>query len=129
MTRLFLGFAGLNGALWLILSAYMVHGMADLSTKDISSLAIASGFALIHSLFLMQLGLHIGSNGREGRLKLLRAAGLLLIFGILLFCFIILFKVLWPASIIAVLSPLTPFGGLALICAWLLIALQGFYRK
>ncbi|WP_394176956.1 DUF423 domain-containing protein [Thalassotalea litorea] len=123
--KIFPLFAGINGAVWLVICAWLVHGAGNYSDKDISSLAIATLFAFIHSLLLMQLGF----TPKENSHYLLNCAGILLIVGIFLFCFIILFKVVWPGSIIAALSSLTPIGGLALISAWLLIALQGFLKK
>ncbi|TLU67594.1 DUF423 domain-containing protein [Thalassotalea litorea] len=125
LKRMFLFFGGSNGAIWLVISAWLVHGAANYSDKDVASLAIASAFAFIHSLLLLQVGFSL----KEESSRVLNSSGILLIVGIFLFCFIILFKVVWPGSIIAALSSLTPIGGLALISAWLLIAIQGFYTK
>ncbi|TKB43516.1 DUF423 domain-containing protein [Thalassotalea mangrovi] len=125
MNQVLVIFAGVNGAFWLAASAWLVHSSSSFSAKEMSSLAIACCFALLHSLLLLQLGF----VDKKQTPKLLRLAGCSLILGIFLFCFIILFKVVWPDSIIARLSPLTPIGGLALISAWLMIALQGFYKK
>lgn len=110
--------AGAAGALFGLaataLAAIGSHALAPgLDTDDLRRLVLGVAFLFVHALLLVL----IGALARGGRGLLLALSAALVVLGTLLFCGSLLGRVLWQWS-----TALAPFGGVALMLGWLLLA-------
>ncbi len=101
-----------------MLSAYGFHGLADsLTEADRLSWRWAVQMQTYHSLALILVAL---LNARFGPSALLKFAGWLFIFGMVVFCgSIYVTKLGGPAA----LGEVAPIGGSSFMIAWLIVAL------
>ena len=117
MLKNFIALGGLSAALAVILGAFGAHALkTKLEPSMLEVYQTAVHYHLAHSLGLVLIGiaaLGLGSGG------LMRASGWVMLVGILLF----------SGSLYALtltgqrwLGAITPFGGIAFIVAWILLA-------
>lgn len=109
-------FAGIGGALMVVLGAYASH--AHVQEQARGWLETAVRYGMWHSLAL--LGVAVLSKAAPGRL--LTAAEVAFAAGLLLFSGSLFARGLLDWSWIA---PVTPLGGVAFIAGWLLLAVHG----
>jgi len=107
-----------------MLSAYGFHGLADsLTEADRLSWRWGVQMQTYHSLGLILVAL---LNSRFGPSKLLTFAGILFIFGMIVFCgSIYVTKLGGPAA----LGEVAPIGGSSFMIAWLSVALAAILTK
>jgi uncharacterized membrane protein YgdD (TMEM256/DUF423 family) len=109
--------AGLNGALAVLAGAFAAHALAPrLDPVDAGAFSTAAHYHLVHSLAIAIAAL----AGRGAAKPRARAAALLFLIGIILFCGSLYLFVL---TAIRAFVYVTPLGGLAFVAAWLLLAL------
>ena len=110
--RPYSAFAALCGLIAVALGAYAAHGLAG----NAQALAErASQYQLIHALALLAADRFVAEGRRYAHL----AAGLFVV-GIVLFCGSLTFKALVGPLF---LPQITPAGGIALMLAWLALAI------
>lgn len=122
MTRFLLCSGAVSAALSVALGAFAAHGLkARLAADMLTVFQTGVQYQFYHSLGLVLIGLTAHLLKPNG---LLTAAGLLMLAGILLFS-----GSLYVLSTtgIRTLGIITPFGGVAFIAAWLLLA-WGIWR-
>ena len=115
LAKLFLVLGGLNAALVVALGAFGAHVLkARISGDMMDVYQTAVHYHAIHALGLIALGWVAGWLPGSGYLKL---AGWLMVAGIVLFS-----GSLYVLSVSGTrwLGAITPVGGLAFICAWIL---------
>lgn len=122
MIRIWLGLAGLGGAASVTAGALAAHLGGDPKTAEL--LRIAALYGMVHAAAL--LGLIGLAQGREPRRGAAAVAGWSFAVGIALFC----------GSLFALAAGagrwvgwLTPFGGMALIVAWIAVASLALRRR
>lgn len=106
--RLWLGLAGLSGAMAVAFGAYAAH--AQQASAAVHLVDTASRYQFYHALALLAL-VPLQAPGR----RLLVAAGLLFVLGTLLFCGGLYLRGLAGVS----LGPLVPVGGTSFLLGWL----------
>ena len=112
MSRWWLGFAGLNGAMAVALGAYAAHGLSG--DAYLQSLAErASSYQLLHAVALVAI---MALPERFGRWRLASAS--LIGLGMVLFCGTLTFRSLTGQALPVPI--LTPMGGVCFILGWLL---------
>lgn len=121
--RLFLIVGSLNAALAIAAGAFAAHGLkSSLSEADLAVFQTGAQYHFYHGLALLLTGILIKQFPDKNGLKW---SGYLFILGILFFSgslyTLVLSGVRW-------LGAITPMGGLALIGAWLIMALV-FLKK
>ena len=123
MTRFLLCSGAISAALSVALGAFAAHGLkSHLPADMLAVFQTGVQYQFYHSLGLMLIGLIAASRAPT---TLLTAAGLLMLAGILLFSASLY---LLSTTGIRGLGIITPFGGVAFIVAWLLLAL-GIWRQ
>jgi uncharacterized membrane protein YgdD (TMEM256/DUF423 family) len=120
MTRLFLGIGALAGGLAVFLGAFGAHTLDGRITPErLQTFETGVRYQMYHALALLAVG-WISANWPSWHIS---AAGYLFIAGIVLFSgslyTLVLTNTPWFGAI-------TPFGGLAFIAAWLLLAWAAF---
>lgn len=119
----FIGLGALAMALAVAAGAFGAHGLRGRLTPDMLAVyQTAVQYQVYHALGLMLVGLALSAGLGNG---LVRAAGWLMLAGIVLFS-----GSLYALSLsgVRVLGAITPFGGLAFILAWALMAV-GVWRR
>lgn len=116
--RLFLTLGSINAALAVAIGAFGAHALRwRLTPEMLGVYHTASQYHFYHALGLLLIGT-IAMNAPD--MEFLSAAGWLMTAGIILFCgslyLLSLTRIRW-------LGAITPFGGVAFIIAWLLLAL------
>lgn len=120
MSRPFLFPAALSGGLAVVLGAFGAHALKPaLSREMIAVWETAVRYQMWHALGLGLIAC-LGDN------ILLRWSGRLMTLGILLFCGSLYLLALTGARL---LGMITPFGGLAFIAAWILLACYSWRRR
>jgi uncharacterized membrane protein YgdD (TMEM256/DUF423 family) len=113
--RIFLVAGALAAALSVVAGAFGAHALRGLDPAVLSVYRLAVEYQFWHALGLLAVGfagMHFGPR------KVIVAAGLLMIAGILLFS-----GSLYAMSLLGLrLGMLTPLGGLSFIIAWILFA-------
>lgn len=123
MTRFLLCSGAISAALSVALGAFAAHGLKSRLPADMLAVfQTGVQYQFYHSLGLIVVGL-IATTLKPG--ALLTAAGLLMLAGILLFS-----GSLYALTTTGIrsLGMITPFGGVAFILAWLLLAV-GIWRQ
>lgn len=118
MAPIFLIIGALNGLLVVLLGAFAAHGLQH-STSPHLYQAFQTGIQY-HSLHVPAL-LTVGLLGLHKSTRGLYWSGILFTTGILLFSGSLYLLGLTGSKVI---GPLTPIGGVALICGWLLLAIS-----
>lgn len=113
-------FAGLNGAMAVVLGAYSAHGLAGDSHAQALA-GQASLYQLLHALALLAAD-RLAADGR----RLAHAAALLFAAGEVLFAGSLYLKALSGAPLAVPLA--TPAGGIAFLLGWLALAVAGLPR-
>ena len=114
------GLGALFGALGVGLGAFGAHALkARLSPEDLAIFEVGVRYQMYHGLALIGLGF-VASKIDSG---LIRTAGWLFVVGIIIFSGSLYTLVL---SGIRVLGAVTPIGGVAIIIAWILLAIAAF---
>jgi uncharacterized membrane protein YgdD (TMEM256/DUF423 family) len=112
--NLFLAAGALFGAAGVVLGAFGAHALASrLSESDLDVWQTAVSYHFIHALALLAVGL-LSRNAAGG--TLMTVAGWSFVVGILLFSGSLYVLALGGPRL---LGPVTPIGGVALICGWL----------
>lgn len=117
-TRILIAFAGLSGALGVVLSATAAH-MPDVNLR----LTTAAQFLLFHAPSLLALAALIAAGAVHPTLA--QIAGYVLILGLILFCGDLFYRAfsghpLFPRA--------APTGGILLILGWVLVAAAALLR-
>lgn len=119
--KLFLILGSLNMALSIALGAFGAHGLAGkVSERMLANWQTGAHYHIIHGVALLAVALLID---RLGSSPLVTTAGWLLQIGIILFS-----GSLYAMALTGVtkLGAITPFGGIAFIVGWILVAVAAF---
>ncbi len=134
MKNIFLFLAGMFGATGVAFGALGAHALKikmqeGLITADqLSGFETATKYQLFHTLALLT----IYFMNKEKQYKLFNAAAYLFVTGIILFSgslYLLTTRNLTGIGNLSILGPITPIGGVALIAAWVCIAIQGLKMK
>lgn len=112
-------FVGISGCFSVLFGAWLAHAGQGLSVSTQSSLATALQYQLFHTLALFCCLIFAKIKPPS---KLLLAACMGFILGILCFSGTIYLKSFFELPLLA---KLTPFGGISFALAWLLLAFEG----
>lgn len=120
--RQILATAALLAALAVIAGAFGAHGLKNLvPAESVTSFQTAARYLLIHSVALISLTALPRDLISPRQKKILFV---LLLIGVLLFSgsiFLLVFNNIWNINALNILGPITPIGGLFLICSWLFL--------
>ncbi len=129
MKRNMLIAACLHMAIAIALGAFGAHGLKPLlSTDHAESFQTASKYQIYHALAL----LIIFGGGFFDQLKGLKIVGWLMNLGIILFCgsiYLLSTREVSHLDSISFLGPITPFGGLCFLSAWILLLIKLFQHS
>lgn len=120
MTRLWIIVGGLAGFLGVALGAYADHGVKDAHAMKI--LETASQYSVLHGLALLA----VAALGRTRPSVILALSGLAFTGGIVLFTGGIVSTAL---TVDQMFRPITPYGGIAYMAGWLLLAVYGMFVR
>lgn len=121
MKNIYFVFGALSGSLAVIMGAYGAHAGAEfLSPEGIITYSKAVRYNNHHALVLLAVTLAI--NHWPQQIKLLHAAGMLFIAGLILFSGSLYLLALTGID----LGYITPLGGMCFIFGWLFLALAGW---
>lgn len=117
-SRFLIVFVGISGCFSVLFGAWLAHNNQHLSSSVLSSLATALQYQFIHTLALLIsiVWLKIADNS-----KILLIACVAFTVGIICFSCVIYIKAFFDLPAI---GTLTPFGGMSLAVAWLLLAFE-----
>lgn len=112
-------FVGISGCFSVLCGAWLAHGGQALPDSIQSSIETALQYQLFHTIALLAclIWLKISKSS-----VVLMGACIAFVIGILCFSGAIYIKAFFELTLI---GKLTPFGGIALAVAWLLLALEG----
>jgi len=111
-------FVGISGCFSVLCGAWLAHGGQALPDNIQSSIATALQYQLFHTIALLACLVWLKTS--QSSFALISAC-IAFIIGILCFSGTIYIKTFFE---LAFIGKLTPFGGLALALAWLLLALE-----
>lgn len=118
--KLFLGIAGVSGALAVTAGAFAAHGLEGLrGARAVSLWQTASQYQLIHAVALLFVA-------RLEPTRLALAGGALFTLGSVLFCGALYGLGWWGPS---ALGAVAPIGGLSFILGWVALAALGLQRR
>ena len=124
MKNLYFVFGALSGALSVAMGAYGAHaGSQFLTPETMVTFGKGVHYSMNHALVLLAVTLAIRQWPQQE--KLLHAAGLLFIAGIILFCGSLYLLALTGIS----LGYITPLGGVSFICGWLCLAMAAWPKN
>jgi uncharacterized membrane protein YgdD (TMEM256/DUF423 family) len=118
-------FVGLSGCFSVLFGAWLAHGGQLLSLHEQTSLSTALQYQFIHTIALyitLVWALKLKKIDKLEPSMILTISALAFFVGILLFSGGIYLKTLFN---IAIIGKFTPFGGISLALAWLLLVFQG----
>ncbi len=116
-------FVGVSGSFSVLFGAWLAHAGQSLPINDLVTLKTALQYQLFHTLALFSaLIWAIKSPSSRTPSKLLLAACICFLVGILCFSGSIYIKTFYNFSYI---GKFTPFGGISLAIAWLLLSIEG----
>ncbi len=123
--KLFIGLGAFFGMAAVILGAFGAHFLkAHLPPDDLANFKTGVNYQFYHALGLLAIGL----IRHRWRTTLIKAAGLLMTVGIVLFSgslyLLATMDAAGFASLAALLGPITPLGGLCFIIAWALLLIE-----
>lgn len=117
--------AGVFGAVAVALGAFGAHALQKLvSEAALHRWETGVLYQFFHSLALMVIGL----AGHRGEGRWIHAAAMAFVVGILLFSgslYLLTFKDLLSETMVRIIGPVTPVGGLAFIAGWIFLAIHG----
>jgi uncharacterized membrane protein YgdD (TMEM256/DUF423 family) len=117
MTRLWISIGAFSAAVAVTLGAFGAHGLkGQLTAAALETFQTGVSYQFYHSLGLILIGVIVPANKPSAMLS---AAGWLMLAGILLFSGSLY---LLSTTGIRSIGIVTPFGGLSLIVAWLMLA-------
>ena len=103
--------------------AYCEHNLREsVSDEHFRSLMTAIRYNQINAVIISVIGIVVGMNGRFADIRTFKWSGYVFILGTLLFSFSIYLSV---ALELPGLFYLTPFGGVTIMVAWLVLASSG----
>jgi len=111
-------FVGISGCFSVLFGAWLAHNSQTLPVNVQSSLKTALQYQFFHTLALFSTLVWLRTAKSS---KVLLSACIAFVIGILCFCGVIYIKSFFE---ILAISKLTPFGGIALASAWLLLAFE-----
>ena len=111
-------FIGISGCFSVLCGAWLAHGGQALPDNTQSSMATALQYQLFHTIALLACLVWIKTSKSS---VVLMSACIAFIIGILCFSGTIYIKAFFELTFV---GKLTPFGGIALALAWLLLALE-----
>lgn len=117
--NIFITTGAVFGALGIILGAFGAHALKKIFTEEqLKNFETGVKYQMYHALLLIVTGLHL-----DAFTEYARALYYCLTAGIVLFSFSIYGLCISSAlnKKIRILGPLTPVGGILLLCAWILI--------
>ncbi len=112
-------FVGISGCFSVLFGAWLAHGGQSLASSVQSSLSTALQYQLFHTITLLVCLVWAKIQPAS---KLLMAACICFLLGILCFSGTIYIKSIFEVHSI---GKLTPIGGVSFALAWLLLALEG----
>lgn len=116
-------FVGVSGCFSVLFGAWLSHAGQALPINVLATLKIALQYQLFHTLALLAtLIWAISSLAVRSPSKILLAAGIAFMVGILCFSGSIYIKTFFSITLI---GKLTPFGGILLAFAWILLSIEG----
>ncbi|GAA6173205.1 DUF423 domain-containing protein [Colwellia sp. KU-HH00111] len=116
-------FVGVSGCFSVLFGAWLAHAGQTLATEVLATLETALQYQLFHTLALMAtLVWAIASFATGSPSRILLAAGIAFMVGIVCFSGSIYIKIFYG---VALIGKLTPFGGISLAVAWLLLSIEG----
>jgi uncharacterized membrane protein YgdD (TMEM256/DUF423 family) len=116
-------FVGVSGCFSVLFGAWLAHGGQVLPINVQSRLNTALQYQLFHTLALLAtLVWAISSSSVKVPSKILLGAGIGFFVGIVCFSCTIYIKTFFSFALI---GELTPFGGISLAIAWLLLSVEG----
>jgi uncharacterized membrane protein YgdD (TMEM256/DUF423 family) len=111
-------FVGISGCFSVLCGAWLAHGGQTLPDSTQSSIATALQYQLFHTIALLACMVWLKTSKSS---VVLLSACIAFVIGILCFSGTIYIKAFFE---LAFIGKLTPFGGIALAVAWLLLALE-----
>jgi len=111
-------FVGISGCFSVLCGAWLAHGGQTLPDNIQSSIATALQYQLFHTIALLACLIWLKTSKPSA---VLISACIAFVIGILCFSGTIYIKAFFE---LAFIGKLTPFGGMALALAWLLLALE-----
>lgn len=123
MHRKYVGIGALLLLLGVAIGAFGAHALEKVLGVHASTYETGVHYHMIHAIGIILIALAAGEWGESAKLKW---AARLMVIGIVLFS-----GSLYVLSItgIKILGAITPFGGVAFIAGWLLLALEAFNNK
>lgn len=116
--KFFIMAGAINALLAVALGAFGAHGLADkLEPKYLDIWKTGVSYEMYHALGLLAVGLLLGKAANSG---LFTWSGWFMLIGIILFSGSLYVLSLTKISIIGII---TPFGGVAFLAAWVLMAI------
>ena len=116
-------FVGVSGCFSVLFGAWLAHSGQALPVSVQSTLTTALQYQLFHTLaLLVTLVWAITSSSVSPPSKILLAASIAFLIGIVCFSGSIYIKTFFSFAFI---GKLTPFGGISLAVAWLLLSIEG----
>lgn len=131
MKNIFLFMAGLFGATGVAFGALGAHALklkmqqGIITADQLSGFETATKYQLFHALALLL----IYFMNKDKQFRLFTVAAYLFITGIILFSgslYLLTTRNITGITAVSFLGPITPLGGIALIAAWVCIAIQAF---
>jgi uncharacterized membrane protein YgdD (TMEM256/DUF423 family) len=115
-------FVGVSGCFSVLFGAWLAHGGQALPINVQSSLNTALRYQLFHTLALLATLVWVINSPVKVPSKILLCAAIGFFVGILCFSGTIYIKTFFSFPLI---GKLTPFGGISLAIAWLLLSVEG----
>ena len=115
-------FVGVSGCFSVLFGAWLAHGGQALPINVQSSLNTALRYQLFHTLALLATLVWVINSPVKIPSKILLCAAIGFFVGILCFSGTIYIKTFFSFPLI---GKLTPFGGISLAIAWLLLSVEG----
>jgi uncharacterized membrane protein YgdD (TMEM256/DUF423 family) len=107
------------GFISVMFGAFAEHGLkANISDEHFRFLMTAIRYNQIHAVMISAIGLAFLSNSKLAEIRLLKLSAMLFIIGTILFSFSIYLSVTFQ---IESLIFFTPFGGMTIMLAWILL--------
>lgn len=131
MKNIFLFIAGLLGATGVAFGALGAHALkmkmqeGVITADQLGGFETATKYQLFHALALLV----VYFMNRDKQFRLLTVASYLFVTGIVLFSgslYLLTTRNITGLNAVSFLGPITPLGGVALIAAWVCLAIQAF---
>lgn len=117
----------LLGFISVAFEAYAEHGLREAVTEEhFRFLMTAVRYNQVHAVVISAIGLALLNGGKLAIFPALKWSGFLFIVGTVLFSFSIYLSV---SLDIPSLVNITPFGGMTIMAAWIMLLVTGFLAK